>query len=186
MDEAGRGSWAGPIVAAAVILPKDTRLPGLTDSKLLTAAKREALFEKIYSSCELGIGVAMQEEVDEGGLLHATYKAYTRALSALPIQPDHIQIDGRDHFQFDIPHTSIIKGDLKVRRISAASIVAKVTRDRLMLEYAMEYPHYGFDAHKGYGTGRHQQALEKYGPCKLHRLSYAPIKRLLWVQNAFL
>ena len=186
MDEAGRGALAGPVVAAAVILPKWTKLPGLTDSKLLSAAKREELFEKIKKSCEYGIGIASHKEVDEFGLLHATFRAYRRAIKGLKTKPDHLMIDGRDKFFFDIPHESIIKGDLLVRSISAASVMAKVTRDRLMLEFAQKYPQYGFDFHKGYGTKRHQRALKEHGPSEIHRKSYAPLKSLKWVQNAFL
>lgn len=186
MDEAGRGALAGPVVAAAVILPKWTKLPGLTDSKLLSESKREELFAKITRSCDWGVGIISHEEVDEKGLIHATFKAFKAALEDLNERPEHLMIDGRDKFQFDVPHTSIIKGDLKVRCISAASVIAKVTRDKLMLEFAEKYPQYGFDVHKGYGTERHQSALKKYGPSDIHRTSYAPIKQLIWKQNAFL
>lgn len=186
MDEAGRGSWAGPVVAAAVILPKGLRLGGLNDSKLVLPAKREELYEKIVQVCAYGVGIASHEEVDRLGLLQATYKAFRRALESLPATADHILIDGRDKFSFPIPHLSIIRGDQKVRCISAASIIAKVTRDRLMIEYARKYPHYGFELHKGYGTQEHQQALKQWGPCDLHRKSYAPLKNLKWVQEAFL
>lgn len=183
MDEAGRGSWAGPVVAAAVILPPKTRLPGLTDSKLLTEKKREQLYERIITKCEHGIGMASQQEVDEYGLLHATFLAYERALSQLSTQPDHLWIDGRDKFKFAIPHTSIIKGDLKKRCISAASVLAKVYRDRLMVQQATSFPEYGFDLHKGYGTKRHQQSLKEHGPCELHRQSYQPIQQLFVEQT---
>lgn len=186
MDEAGRGSWAGPVVAAAVMLPHGLRLPGLNDSKLVRPEKREMLFEKITAACDYGIGIASHEEVDEFGLLHATFLAFQRALESLKTKPDHILIDGRDHFSFAIPHTSIIRGDQTVRCISAASILAKVTRDKLMIEYAAEYPQYGFAIHKGYGTQSHQRALRDYGPCDLHRKSYAPLQKLKWVQEAFL
>ncbi len=178
MDEAGRGSWAGPVCAAAVILPKGTKLPGLTDSKLLTHKKREELYKKITQKCQYGIGWSKPEEVDQLGLTRATELAFQRALAALPIKPDHLQIDGRDKFSFSVPHTSIIKGDLKIRAISAASVLAKVSRDRLMLELAQKYPHYAFESHKGYGTKRHQIALRKHGPCDQHRLSYEPLKQL--------
>ena len=186
LDEAGRGSWAGPVVAAAVILPKGTRLPGLTDSKLLTQEKRESLFKKIIKSCDYGIGVALHEEVDQFGLIHATFRAFQRALEKLKTQPDHLLVDGRDRLKFEIPHTSIIRGDLTERVISAASVLAKVERDRLMLEFHRKYPQYEFAQHKGYGTERHQQLLREHGPSPIHRLSYAPLQRLKWVQNAFL
>lgn len=176
MDEAGRGSWAGPVCAAAVILPKGIRLPALTDSKCLTLAQRETLYEKITQSCPFGVGWAKAFEVDEYGLIQATEWAFQRALEALSLKPDHLLIDGRDHFKFEIPHTSIIKGDLKIRCISAASVVAKVSRDRYMLDLAKKHPHYAFEQHKGYGTQRHQSALAKHGPCLQHRMSYAPLQ----------
>lgn len=178
MDEAGRGSWAGPVVAAAVILPRGLRLGGLNDSKLVLPAKREELFGKIIKTCAYGVGLASHEEVDQCGLLQATFYAFKRALENLPVKADHILIDGRDKFAFVIPHTSIIRGDQKVRCISAASIIAKVTRDRLMVEYSKKYPQYGFDIHKGYGTEVHQEALRTHGPCELHRKSYEPLKKL--------
>jgi ribonuclease HII len=186
MDEAGRGSWAGPVVAAAVILPKGTRLPGLTDSKLLTHEKREKLFDLIVAKASVGVGMASHREVDDHGLLHATFKAYERALIDLNTEPEHLLIDGRDKFSFKVPHTSIIKGDLKVRAISAASIIAKVTRDRIMIDYGRDFPGYAFEDHKGYGTKAHQEALMAYGPTRIHRTSYQPLQKLKWTQNAFL
>ncbi len=186
MDEAGRGSWAGPVVAAAVILPKGLRLSGLNDSKLVLPAKREKLYEQIIQSCAYGVGMASQEEVDTLGLLQATLYAFRRALEKLPQKVDHILIDGRDAFSFYAPHTSIIRGDQKIRSIMAASILAKVTRDRLMVEYSQVYPAYRFDLHKGYGTQEHQRALREHGPCDLHRKSYAPLKKLQCEQIAFL
>jgi len=186
MDEAGRGSWAGPVVAGAVILPKGTKLPGLTDSKLLNHTKREVLFEKITDKCDFGVGIASQDEVDEFGLMHATFKAFERALNQLETIPDHLLIDGRDKFKFQVPHTSIIKGDLKERCISAASIVAKVARDRIMIELDKTYPEYGFANHKGYGTKRHHASLREHGPSAIHRVSYAPLQNLKWIQKELL
>ncbi len=186
MDEAGRGSWAGPVVAAAVILPRGLHLHGLNDSKLVTPEKRKILFKKITRTCEFGIGSATEGEVDEHGLLHATFLAFERALENLKTRPDHLLVDGRDRFQFKVPHTSIIRGDQKVRCISAASIVAKVSRDQIMVEYGAKYPEYGFELHKGYGTQAHQRALQDYGPIELHRKSYQPLKNLKWKQEAFL
>lgn len=186
MDEAGRGSWAGPVVAAVVILPRGLRLAGLNDSKQVPVKKREQLFKKITAHADHGIGLASHEEVDEHGLLHATYLAFSRALDKLKTRPDHVLVDGRDHFTFAIPHTSIIRGDQKYRCISAASILAKVTRDHLMIEYAKTYPDYGFDIHKGYGTEAHQGVLRLKGPSPLHRKSYKPLQDLQWVQEAFL
>ena len=194
MDETGRGSWAGPVVAAAVILPKWTKLPGLTDSKLLTASQREELYKKITKSCDYGIGEASHQEVDQFGLLHATFLAYRRALEKLEAslakskpgyaQPDHLMIDGRDKFKFKIPHTSVIKGDLKVRCISAASVLAKVHRDRIMTKLAKKHPKYFFELHKGYGTKRHQGALSQHGPSKIHRKSYLPVIKSKWKQTS--
>lgn len=175
MDEAGRGSWAGPVVAAAVILPRGLRLPGLNDSKLVQPEKRKILFQKITQTCDYGIGLATHLEVDEQGLLHATFLAFQRALENLKAKPDHLLVDGRDHFKFKVPHTSIIRGDRKLRCISAASIVAKVARDEIMIEYGVEFPEYGFERHKGYGTQAHQRALLDYGPINLHRKSYKPL-----------
>ena len=186
MDEAGRGSWAGPVVAAAVILPRGFRLPGLNDSKLVPPEKRKVLFKKITAVCDYGIGSASHLEVDELGLIHAKFLAFQRALENLKSQPAHLLVDGRDRFYFKIPHTSIIRGDQKVRAISAASIIAKVARDEMMIEYALEYPNYGFECHKGYGTEAHQRALHDLGPSELHRKSYEPIKILKCSQEAFL
>ena len=130
--------------------------------------------------------MASHQEVDDHGLLHATFKAYERALEDLDALPEHLLIDGRDKFTFKFPHTSIIKGDLKVRAISAASVIAKVTRDRIMLDWAQDLPDYGFEKHKGYGTKFHQDALAAFGPSRIHRLTYQPLQKLKWAQNAFL
>lgn len=178
MDEAGRGSWAGPVVAAAVILPKGLRLSGLDDSKKLTSTQREVLFPKITKACAYGVGVASHLEVDEHGLLHATHLAFSRALGQLQVKADHLYIDGRDNFTFPIPHTSVIRGDQLYRCIAAASILAKVTRDHLMVELAKTHPNYGFETHKGYGTQHHQRTLHRFGVSELHRKSYKPIKNL--------
>lgn len=186
MDEAGRGSWAGPVVAAAVILPKNLRLPGLDDSKKLTAQQREVLFPKIQSACVHGIGIASQAEVDEKGLLQATFLAFSRALEQIKGAADHIFIDGRDAFHFPLPHTSVIKGDGIYRCIAAASILAKVARDHLMIELAKAHPAYGFELHKGYGTEHHQRALKAHGPCELHRKSYKPLLALQFHQESLL
>lgn len=182
MDEAGRGSWAGPVLAAAVILPKGLKLPGLDDSKKLTHEQRERLFPRIVESCPHGIGLATHTEIDQLGLLQATQLAFSRALGELQGcnqgSLDHLFIDGRDKFIFPVPHTSVIRGDGIYRCIAAASILAKVTRDRLMVEWSASYPDYGFELHKGYGTDVHQEALRLRGPCDLHRLSYKPLKTL--------
>lgn len=186
MDEAGRGSWAGPVVAAAVIIQPGQKFPGLTDSKLLSAGEREVLYKLITSKCDYGLGVVGHETVDEWGLLHATFLAFKMALDSLRTRPNKLLIDGRDRFKFDVPHESIIRGDIKIKSISAASVLAKVTRDKIMVEYASRYPEYGFDKHKGYGTKRHLDALKSQGPCAIHRLTYGPIQNIKCEQTTFL
>ncbi len=186
MDEAGRGSWAGPVVAAVVVVPKGLRLAGLDDSKKLTPAEREKLFPKIVKNCPHGVGTASHTEVDTLGLLRATHLAFSRALERLNVKADHLYIDGRDAFVFPISHTSVIRGDQIYRCIAAASILAKVTRDHLMVELGRAYPDYGFETHKGYGTERHQQALSALGPSEIHRKSYEPLKKWSCAQISFL
>lgn len=176
VDEAGRGAWAGPVFAAAVHLKKGTRLPGLKDSKLLSLEQREVLFQQIQEKCLYGIGFATAQEVDDLGLLKATHLAMKRAVEAFPVKIDHLQVDGRDGFQFEVSSECIVKGDSKVRAISAASILAKVSRDRVMTEYAKIYPEYSFEKHKGYGTKKHQDLLKTHGVCPIHRRSYKPIQ----------
>lgn len=176
LDEAGRGPWAGPVVAAAVILPPRIHLPGLNDSKKLTLKKREWLYERIIQKTIWGVGMASSKEVDRYGLLPATHRAFLRALNKLPATPEHLLIDGRDKFEWPLPSTSIIRGDSKIRCIMAASIIAKVTRDGIMLKYAQKHPGYGFERHKGYGTREHQSALKKRGVSPIHRKSYQPVK----------
>jgi ribonuclease HII len=189
MDEVGRGAWAGPVVSAVVILPRGCQLAGLNDSKKITAKKRDELYEKIVNKAKFGVGKAHHHEVDKHGLTHATFLSFQRALKNLEedfpnSSPDHLLIDGRDPFHFKIPHTSIIKGDGKIRSIAAASILAKVTRDRIMQSYNKTLPQYSFGHHKGYGTKRHQRALLTHGPSKIHRFSYAPIKAILNQQDS--
>jgi ribonuclease HII len=172
LDEAGRGPLAGPVVAAAVILPKNLRLPSLNDSKLLTERKREKLYEKITKNAKYGVGIVKAHEIDEIGILEATYKAFQKALSNLGERPEYLLIDGRDAFFFDIPYLSVVKGDTKVRAIAAASIIAKVHRDRLMVEQQQKHPKYTFRKHKGYGTKAHLKEIEKYGYCEIHRKTF--------------
>ncbi len=179
MDEAGRGAWAGPVVAAAVILPSKVRLPGLNDSKKLTARKREELFAKIQKIARVGMGLCESWEVDALGLKKATHLAFLRAIQDLNARPDLIWVDGNDHFKLPFPSRDLIRGDSKMRCIMAASIIAKVTRDVLMKGYAKLYSHHAFELHKGYGTERHHQALKNQGLCVLHRKSYRPIKAFL-------
>lgn len=179
VDEVGRGPWAGPVVAAAVILPDKCSLV-LTDSKKLTAAKREALAAQLSQQALVSIAEASVEEIDQLNIRQATLLAMRRALDGLPQQPELALIDGRDTLP-DLPYPSqaVIKGDDKEPAISAASIVAKVYRDKLMLELAAEFPHYGWESNVGYGTTQHQAGLAEFGITPHHRKSFAPIQKLL-------
>ena len=173
VDEAGRGPLAGPVFAAAVILPADCVIEGLNDSKKLTEAKREALFDVIREKAiAYGIGSADEKEIDEINILQATYLAMRRAVEALPVPCDYVLVDGNRMPPLPVPGETIVKGDAKSASIAAASILAKVSRDRLLLQYAKEYPQYLFEKHKGYGTKDHYAALEAYGPSPIHRLSF--------------
>ena len=173
VDEAGRGPLAGPVCAAAVILPECFELPGLDDSKKLTEKKREALFEKICSEAvSFGIAFASVEEIESLNILNATFLAMNRAIEALSVTPELALIDGNRNSGIIIPSEAIVHGDALVPSISAASVLAKVTRDRLMLELAGKYPGYGFEKHKGYGTAAHYEAIRRLGPCEIHRPSF--------------
>ena len=180
VDEAGRGPLAGPVAAAAVILPPDFSLPGLDDSKKLSAAKREALFEKITTDPSICWSVALAEshEIDELNILRATHLAMRRAAESLAIKPDHCLIDGLPVKGFPFPYDAIVKGDSKSLSIAAASIIAKVTRDRIMKELDREFPQFGFAKHQGYGTKMHLEALRIHGPCRHHRRSFQPVAQL--------
>ncbi len=178
-DEAGRGPWAGPVVTAAVILPPRVKLPGLNDSKLLNEQNRERLFELITKKCIYSVGISDSKEIDAVGLGRATKNAFLKALTKLKEQPTYILIDGREKFPFILPYTSVIKGDSKLRCIAAASIVAKVTRDRMMKKFSLKHPEYQFCKHKGYGTRLHQQLIQKHGICEIHRKSFTPIAAYL-------
>ena len=173
VDEAGRGPLCGPVVASAVILPLGLEIEGLNDSKKLSEKKREALFDVI---CEKAIAYAIAEaspaEIDEINILNASMLAMKRAIEALEIPADFALIDGNCSRGFNIPTETVVKGDAKSCSIAAASILAKVTRDRLLLEYAKEYPEYGFEKHKGYGTKVHIEALKEFGPCEIHRKTF--------------
>ena len=180
VDEVGRGPLAGPVVTAAVILPKDFDLPGLTDSKKLSASKREVLCSAIKNQAiAWSIGESSIKEIDEINILHATMLAMQRAVSALKLKPSHVLVDGNRAPDFGVPATAIVGGDGKEACISAASIVAKVTRDRLMTEYAKEFPQYGWQNNSGYPTKQHIQALNDFGITKYHRLSFGPVARLI-------
>lgn len=173
VDEAGRGPLAGPVCAAAVVLPKHLRLPGLTDSKKLTDKKRRELFPLIQQQAlAYGIGFASEAEIDEINILQATFLAMKRALAQLNCQPDLALIDGNRETDFGLPVKTVVKGDSLSANIAAASVLAKVSRDDVMVELAKTYPQYGFDIHKGYGTKAHYQALEEFGPCPAHRRSF--------------
>ena len=173
VDEAGRGPLAGPVCAAAVILPKHLEIPGLTDSKKLTDKKRRELFPLIQEQAvAYGIGLASQEEIDEINILQATFLAMERALSELDVRPDMVLFDGNRERDFGVPVQTVIKGDSLSANIAAASILAKVTRDNLMMELAQQYPQYGFEIHKGYGTKAHYEALRQYGASPIHRRSF--------------
>ncbi|MEJ2748729.1 MAG: ribonuclease HII [Anaerolineae bacterium] len=186
LDEAGRGALAGPVVAAAVILPLDDAaaiqsLHGVNDSKRLTARQREALFDPIMQhAVAYGIAAVAADIVDEIGILPATRQAMRTAVSQLTPAAQYLLIDGRIRLKtLPTPQQSIIRGDSASLSIAAASILAKVTRDRLLIEWDVQFPQYGFARHKGYGTPQHLAALEQHGPCPLHRHSFAPIKRPL-------
>ena len=173
IDEAGRGPLAGPVVAGAVILPKDARILYINDSKKLSEKKREELFDVICSEAlAYGIGVVSPERIDEINILQATYEAMREAINKLDITPDILLNDAVTVPEVNIRQVPIIKGDAKSMSIAAASILAKVTRDRMMLEYDAVYPEYGFARHKGYGTKQHTDALVKYGACPIHRRTF--------------
>ena len=174
IDEAGRGPLAGPVTVGAVILNPNSFIEGINDSKKISEAKREKLYEKITDEAiAWSVGIVDQKEIDEINILNATKKALKLALDGLEIKPQRLLVDALEHIDTNgIPYTSIIKGDAKIYSIGAASIIAKVTRDRIMREYDEVYPEYGFAKHKGYGTATHIEAIKKFGPCPLHRQTF--------------
>jgi ribonuclease HII len=173
VDEAGRGPLAGPVCAAAVILPPHVEIPGLNDSKKLTDKRRRELFPIIKEQAiAYGIGLASHKEIDEINILQATYLAMERALAQLSVKPELALIDGNRAKDFGLPVETVVKGDSRSASIAAASILAKVTRDDLMLQAAEDYPQYQFDVHKGYGTKAHYAALTEYGPSPIHRMTF--------------
>lgn len=178
VDEAGRGPWAGPVVAAAVILDPLKIPAGLNDSKKLSEAKREALFDPIAASAQIGVGIVDAREIDRINILQATYLAMQQAVANLPMQPGLALIDGNRAPPLSIRVQTIIGGDAKSLSIAAASIIAKVTRDRIMHDLHKQFPHYGFASHKGYGTAFHAAALQQHGVCSAHRMSFKPIAKL--------
>ena len=178
IDEAGRGPWAGPVVAAAVVLDPKSIPDGLDDSKKLTEAQREALFAPILASARVGIGIAEVERIDRDNILQATLWAMAQALEQIEGVTLAL-VDGNRAPDLPCPVATIVEGDAKSLSIAAASIIAKVTRDRIMVGHDATYPVYGFARHKGYGTALHQEALRRHGPTPLHRKSFAPIAALL-------
>lgn len=173
VDEAGRGPLAGPVVAGAVILPKDCSILYLNDSKQVSAARREKLFDEIQEKAVAhGVGIVSAKRIDEINILQATYEAMRLAIEALDITPEFLLVDAVTIPDISIKQEGIIKGDAKSVSIAAASILAKVTRDRMMLEYDTLYPEYGFAGHKGYGTQAHIAAIREHGPCKIHRKTF--------------
>lgn len=174
VDEAGRGPLAGPVCAAAVILPEGAVIAGLDDSKKLTEKKREKLYDIIkQTAVAYSVAYGTLEEIETENILEATYLAMNRAIEGLTIKPDFSLIDGnRVPRGIKIPCETIVKGDSKSMSVAAASVLAKVTRDRLMLEYDKKYPEYNFKKHKGYGTKEHTELIKQYGPCEIHRLSF--------------
>lgn len=173
IDEAGRGPLAGPVVAGAVVLPKDCRILYINDSKKLSEKKRELLFDTIrQEAVAVGVGIVSSSRIDEINILQATYEAMRQAVNNLGIEPDILLNDAVTIPGIKIKQVPIIKGDAKSITIGAASIIAKVTRDRLMYEYDKQYPEYGFAKHKGYGTRQHIEALRAYGPIPIHRLTF--------------
>lgn len=181
IDEAGRGPLAGPVVAAAVILPAGFTHEKLTDSKKLTGSRRRAIFQELTSRSDVcwAVSVVEADEIDRINILRATHEAMRRATAMLAIQPHHVLIDGLPVHPFPIPQTALVKGDASSFSIAAASVIAKVTRDRIMLEMDARYPAYGFAQHKGYGTQLHIERLKIHGPSPIHRKTFAPVAQQL-------
>jgi ribonuclease HII len=177
IDEAGRGPLAGPVVAAAVILPEHFELPGLNDSKQLSEKKRNELYPLIHEQAiAVGIGVSRADEVDQINVLQATLKGMNRAVARLSVSPDFLLVDGITPVPTLIEQKTLKKGDSRSLSIAAASVVAKVVRDRIMVAYDRLFPEYGFAGHKGYGSQKHREAVARYGPCVCHRRSFAGVK----------
>ncbi len=181
VDEVGRGPWAGPVVAAAAVVPMSAPVDGINDSKKLSAKKRQLMYDRIMEHAQVGIGSASVQEIDHINILAATKLAMKRAIADLDLVPDVVLVDGNQTFDtgFDCPVYPVIKGDSVSMSIAAASIVAKVTRDRLMAQLAQEFPYYGWEKNAGYGTKDHQVGLSDHGVCMHHRKSFKPIANLL-------
>ncbi|MFT4554487.1 MAG: ribonuclease HII [Chlamydiales bacterium] len=180
VDEAGRGPLAGPVVAASCVIPDGMLLDGVNDSKKLTARRREIIFKKIINCPDIhfGIGIVDSNIIDDINIFQATIKAMCCAVDKLTVQADFLLVDGLSLSAHSTPSLKIIKGDAKSQSIGAASIIAKVTRDRLMMDYHKQWPQYAFDSHKGYGTAKHMEALREHGPCSIHRATFEPVKSM--------
>ena len=183
IDEAGRGPLAGPVVAAACILPRDYLLAHLNDSKQLSAEQREELFAQMIADSRVvyGIGISSVKRIEQINILRATFEAMQQSVASLSQEPDYLLIDGNQIPAFDFPKEGIVRGDAVSISIAAASIIAKVTRDRIMIAEAARWPQYGFEQHKGYGTPQHIEAIQRLGPCPLHRRTFEPIKS--WLES---
>lgn len=180
VDEAGRGPWAGPVVSAAVILAPGIRIAGVNDSKLLPPERRAELYDEIISvALSWAVGMAAPDVIDRMNILQATYQSMRQAVQGLTPRPDVVVVDGRLIPDLPLRQVAFARADGRSASVAAASIVAKVTRDRLMVEAHDKYPHYGFDRHKGYGTQEHHEALQRFGPCEIHRKSFTPVKVLV-------
>lgn len=178
VDEAGRGPLAGPVYAAAVILKENFFIEGINDSKKLSEKRREELYDVIVENAvAYGVFSVNEKRIDEINILNATFEAMNGAVNSLAVQPDFVLIDGNRIKNMTLPHMTVVKGDAKSASIAAASILAKVSRDRYICEMAKKYPEYGFEKHKGYGTAAHNEAILKYGPCEIHRKTF--LKKLL-------
>ena len=178
VDEVGRGPLAGPVVVAACIMPPLLRIKGINDSKKLTEKKREELYKIIVKEAiAYNVVFVSEKEVDELNIYQATKKGMLEAINGLKVKPEHVLIDAMPLGELELPHTSIIHGDALSASIAAASILAKVTRDHFMEKMDVKYPNYGFKRHKGYCTKAHIEALEKYGPCAIHRKTFAPVSK---------
>lgn len=183
VDEAGRGPWAGPVVAAAVILNRENTPDGLRDSKTLTEKRRRELAAALWKSARIGVGVSSVEEIDSMNILRASLLAMSRAVANLPIAPSIAIVDGHIKPKLRCPAYTVIKGDAKSQSIAAASIIAKTTRDRMMLELARDYPNYCWHSNKGYAAPAHREALARFGVTPHHRRSFAPIHNMLYEES---
>ncbi|MBM7623538.1 ribonuclease HII [Sporohalobacter salinus] len=187
VDEAGRGPLAGPVVASVVILPKDIFMPGLNDSKQLSEEKREEFFAELQKEAlDIGVGIVDSDCIDDINIRNANYQAMRKAILNLDKTPDYLLVDGEEIPEIEIRQQKIVDGDARSISIAAASIIAKVTRDRMLVEYDKEYPEYNFAQHKGYGTASHIDALEKYGPCSIHRYSFSKVREAALSKDYYL